>query len=116
MKSSIRELARALYANEGPVDVYELHERFLLSSAELLSSIQFLQGIGVISEERDGFVRLSPQGRERIWDKRHELLMSRDRPWTAIALDRLDPAAPYLPDLSKVELSFFYSKVAESKK
>jgi hypothetical protein len=112
MRSSVRELAKALYDGEGLVDLYSLHDRFLLGPAELLRALRVLERIGIVAEECDGVVKLSVDGRKRIWALRRSLLSARDRPWATMELDRLDPAAPYLPDLAKVERSFFYAKLA----
>lgn len=112
MRSSVRELAKALYEGEGVVDLYALHDRFLLGPAELLRAFRVLKRIGIVAEERDGVVHLSVDGRRQLWAWRRSLLVARERPWATMELDRLDPAAPYLPDLAKVERSFFYAKLA----
>lgn len=115
MKSSVRELAKHLFDVEGPVDIYDLHERYLIGAAELLAAIKTLKDLGIVAHEREGFVSLSAEGRNRIWEMRRVLLVSDARPWADPQLDRRDPSSPYLPDLSKVDRAFFYRKVADSR-
>lgn len=115
-RSSIRELAAILYESKEPVDIYLLHARYQLGAAEILKAVRLFTRLRLIRQLDDGFIELTEGARERIWRLRYRLLLSGQRPWAAASLERADPSAPYLPDLSKVDRAFFYAKVADPRK
>lgn len=114
--SSTREMARILYESRDPVDIYTLHERYKLGPSQILRTVRLFKRISLIEELDQGFIALTKGGRERLWHLRYRLLLDGERPWASIDMERADPAAPYLPDLSKVDRTFFLAKVANGVK
>jgi len=101
------EIMRNLFASpSGSIDLYELHEEFLLSSGQLANVCRRMAEFGVLEiEMEDGFptllVTITPTGRQWVVRHRKRLFLTpSDRPW-AVAIretsQRLDLFAPFLP-------------------
>ena len=110
MRSSIRELARAIYRDPHAVDLYQLHLRYRLSPAEVSVAVRYFIRVGVISSEGVGIV---PRDGARDWlfERRHRFFMDGNRPWGQDDRRGVDPSEPYLPNLAKVDRRFFYRKL-----
>src|SRR5689334_20346450 len=114
LSSADKELLLALYSTKDWVDLYVLHERFLLSPGQILSSSERFGKLGVL--EADGLrARLTSRGRRWVVEHRNVLLQSgRDRSWTSPSLrpilSRKSAAEPYLPDLRRIDFNFFKNR------
>ncbi|WP_033926118.1 hypothetical protein [Sphingomonas sp. 35-24ZXX] len=110
MRSSIRELARAIYFSEGEVDLYSLHISYRLSPAEILYAARFFAKVGLADFDGVHFV-LHRGAREWLFKRRHRFFLEEERPWSIEERLGLDPSQPYLPDVGRVDRQFFYRKL-----
>ena len=110
MRSSIRELARAIYQNPSEVDLYKLHLSYRLSPAEVSFAARYFARIGIADLDGISFVPRSG-AREWLFKRRHRFFMDGKRPWGQDERQGIDPSGPYMPDLAKVDRKFFYRKL-----
>lgn len=109
-----REILRALYEARDWLDLYILHERYLLSPGQLSSAVRKFEAAGiVVSQELK--VRLTDRGIIWLLKYRKSIFMSgHSRPWAKIRSNMrkepIDPFSPYLPTLKFVDENFFSKK------
>lgn len=110
MRSSIRELARAIYHADGEVDLYKLHLSYRLSPAEVSFAARYFARIGIADFNGLNFV-LRVGAREWLFERRHRFFMQQQRPWSYDERQGIDPSKPYLPELGRIHRRFFYRKL-----
>lgn len=106
--SSDREVIGALYDASDWVDLFEVHEAYVLSPAQVQESVERLAKVGYV--ERDGLhARLTEEGREWVVSSRRALFMSPTKDWRRFEIeDRIIAEnEPYLPNLKKLDREFF---------
>lgn len=110
MRSSIRELARAIYFSEGEVDLYKLHLDYRLSPVEVSFAARFFVRVGIAELNGISLV-LRACAKEWLFERRHRFFMQAERRWAHDVRYGIDPSKPYLPELSRVNREFFYRKL-----
>lgn len=101
------EIMRHLFTSpRGSIDLYELHQEFMLSSGQLANVCRRMAEIGVLKIEMKDelptlMVSITPSGRQWVVRHRKRLFLSpSDRPWATATREtsaRLDVFAPFLP-------------------
>lgn len=109
--SAEREILRLLFAASGNyVDLYVLHQRYVLSAAQFSRALRQLEQRGLV--EWDCLkARLTEKGTTWLLRNRKAIFLSVNRPWRDMP-DNLKRASvvatePYLPKLSGVDRNFF---------
>jgi hypothetical protein len=90
------------------MDLFELHEEYVLSPGQVLESIERLSAVGYV--QRDGLrAKLTDEGRQWVMFSRRELFMSPHIDWRSFETnDRLvEEFEPYFPSLKKVDRGHF---------
>lgn len=75
--SEIRELLRALYAADAPVDIYILHENYRLSPGQLSRAVRTLTELGVAAENDQGMLSLTANGRNWVLMNRRSIFSAK---------------------------------------
>lgn len=108
--SNEREVILALFQSGDWLDLYELHEDFLLSPAQVVSVVNFLEGEGLC--QVDGInARLTEKGIRWVLGNRRKIFMSSKRHWSdphGEDVARLRVGQPYMPKLGSVDRNFFH--------
>src|SRR6266404_4761084 len=106
-----RLIIRELFSRSVDVALYELHEKFRLSPAQISRAVRHLKSFGLI-EERDDHIYLVPEG--RIWILRHRIALfcsntkgywKRTADYSSRPHYELD--TPYMPEKKSVSRRFF---------
>jgi hypothetical protein len=72
--SEVRELLRAAYATDAPLDLYELHQRYLLTPAQVLRAVNMLLEMSVVSVgEKGQSIVLTDHGRTWVLANRRKI-------------------------------------------
>ena len=75
--SEVRELLRAAFAAEEPLDVFVLHETYGLSPGQINRAVRLLAEAGVLEEQALGLVHLTELGRKWVMVNRHAIFTGR---------------------------------------
>jgi len=116
--SSDREVIRFLFKREDWADLYDLHEEFGLSPAQVLDIVERLAAVNFA--DLDGIKsRLTPAGREWIVAAREDIFFGTDNGiWRPMGDELLaaaiGPSSPYLPDLHLIDRRFFIKLALEN--
>ena len=108
LQSSDREVISTLFNSTDFVDLFEIHERFVLSLAQILEALERLASLGFV--EREALTaKLTKAGREWVVLSRRALFFSPHKDWRVFgARDRIvEENEPYLPDWSRVDKEHF---------
>ncbi|WP_157726805.1 hypothetical protein [Qipengyuania flava] len=101
----------ALYDASDWADLFEVHQAYVLSPAQVQESIERLAKVGYV--ERDGLhARLTGEGRAWVISSRRSLFMSPLKDWRQFEVeDRIvSENEPYLPNLQKLDKDFFVNR------
>ena len=104
-----REVILSLFQAPGWFDLFELHERLLLSPAQIASVLMFLTGEGYCKVEGTK-AKLTESGTIWVLRNRKKIFMVSDRKWTSTestVSERRTPGDPYMPRLRSVDEDFF---------
>jgi predicted methyltransferase len=72
--SEVRELLRAVYATNSALDLYELHQKYLLSPAQVLRAVRLLAELGIVSVgDNSQSVALTDRGRNWVLANRRRI-------------------------------------------
>ena len=105
-----KEILKALFESGDWVDLYTLHEEYLLSPGQLSYAVRNFARSKIV--ESDGLlVRLTEHGQKWVFAHRREIFLSdRNRYWAEPlddgALPPMPVAQPYLPKLKNANLKF----------
>lgn len=104
-----REVILALYQSNDWFDLYTLHEDLLLSPAQIVSVVMFLESEG-LCEIVDTKAKMTEKGSRWVLKNRKNIFMQSERNWAEPAVpkgDRLLAGEPYMPNLKSVDKDFF---------
>lgn len=116
--SAEREILRRSFNSFGAIDLYALHEEFLLSPGQLSRATRQLTSLGLA--EVDGLkLKLTTGGLEWIFQNRHDLfLRDRNRHWAEPPEELLrvpvDAAKPYAPRQGAGRKRRYFERLADS--
>jgi len=108
-----REIIRTLFESQDWVDLFDLHERYMLSPGQLSFAVRRLKGLGII--ETNGLqVKLNARGRKWVFAHREPLFLRGNRFWAAqndqVGDAQLSPLEPYMPKLKSIRADFFRNR------
>lgn len=109
-----KEILRALFERGDWLDLYELHEEYLLSPGQLSYAVRKFDRDEII--DVDGLlVRLTEQGQKWVFAHRREIFLAdRNRYWAELSDHKVQtpmPAVqPYLPKLNNANLKFLKNR------
>jgi hypothetical protein len=106
-----RETIRVLFASSDWIDIFVLHERYMLSPGQLSHAVRKLAALNVIDVSGLN-VRLNSRGRKWVFVNRRMLFMRNEVRFWASRHDptqhpSISPATPYMPKLKAVRTDFF---------
>jgi len=106
-----REVISALFSAKGWVDLYDLHEKYLLSPGQLVHAARKFDQLGIV-EWTETRLKLSDHGRHWVLVNRSTLFLQRSPRFWAIDFDGIvrepsHPSEPYMPKIRAVRAKFF---------
>lgn len=109
MNICVSIIIKCSFEESGWTDTYSLHRRYRLSPFHIFECCEDLQQKGVL-EISGRRIRMTDEGREWVIRNRRKIF-SPDRPWANMTpylrSEKLEPSAPYLPNLSLLDEEFF---------
>lgn len=79
----VREILRLLQMTDEALDIYDLHEKYRLSPGQVARAVSALEGTKLISEIKEGFLQLTPEGRKWIMVNRR-ILFGGEQHWKKV--------------------------------
>jgi len=108
--SEDREMLKCIYKHAGKLDVYFLHEKFLLSPGQLSRLIRKFTAWNVITE-KEGTLYLTELGQKWLLENERKIFCDVNKYWKEcpdiFKAPQLNVGTPYLPDFSIIDKEFF---------
>ena len=109
LNSAERELLLELFRNRDGIDVYRLHQRYMLSPGQLAEALAAFGERGLV-EYLNRRARLTDKGREWLLAGRKEMFFSSDTPTWKATVCAADTDPNYAPKPAKMISRFFWGK------
>ncbi|PZP53744.1 MAG: hypothetical protein DI586_10685 [Micavibrio aeruginosavorus] len=111
-----REMLKYIHEGGGVLDPYLLHEKFLLSPAQITRLIRKFTVWGIIKEE-EGILHLTDKGAEWVFKNRRLVFCQVETYWKRCPkqyqASQLPVGTAYLPDFEALDKDFFKKIIEE---
>lgn len=102
-----RIILKELYTSDGAIQIYEFHEKYLFSPAQLSQFVRKFQAKEII-QNKNGEFELTPKGKLWVFNNRIDIFVKNiDKFWRKpnekMQIKRIEPFTPYIPNDKEVD-------------